>query len=446
MTKPEHNRKPTDADAREHQLGALGQLARSAFSAEDSELAHAAGKRRLRAALADHDPQPNHGARGDRGAHRAPARRWVPATAAALATMIAVAFVIVLRVSGEPAPLSFEVDGSETQGAYLQPPLTGPQTSVAFSDGTTVQLAPGGRARVATTEASGAQLVLEDGHLALQVRHLPGARWSVDAGPYRIAVTGTRFSADWQADAERLHVVVTEGSVMVNAPGRSDGLSVTAGHRLVATAQDGRFELSPLAARGAASDLGAPSAPPNNAAPTSPTQAPAASPVTPVHPPLTPPTSEETWSTQVAAGDFAKVVTAARAQGVAKVTARAPLADLVALGDAARYTGQTAVAQSALEAQRSRFPASSEARTAAFLLGRIAEDQLHAPAAALSWYNTYLNSSPNGAFAAEALGRKLVLLERTSGNVAARDTAKRYLERYPDGPYARAARQVLSAR
>jgi TolA-binding protein len=136
---------------------------------------------------------------------------------------------------------------------------------------------------------------------------------------------------------------------------------------------------------------------------------------------------------------------AAQQRGVDRVLSQAALPDLVALGDAARYTGNTALAQRALQAQRKRFAGSSSSRAAAFLMGRIAEDQQHDGASALNWYNTYLKEAPQGAFAAEALGRRLVLLERTAGTAAARDSAESYLRRFPDGPYARVAQQILSA-
>jgi hypothetical protein len=275
--------------------------------------------------------------------------------------------------------------------------------------------------------------VLERGHAELQVVHKPGARWFFDAGPFMVAVTGTRFTLDWHADEERLEVQVTEGSVFVRSSGRQEGVGVSAGQRLVATARDSRFELGPIAKHEVAP-----------ATQEEPAVAAVVPPSTAGSPEIPAPGDSDSWSKRVAAGNFAGVLQEAKQRGLDAVLTQASLADLVALADAARYTADTQVARRALLAQRSRFAASSQARAAAFLIGRIAEDQQRDSSAALGWYDTYLKEAPRGAFSAEALGRKLVLLERSAGPAAAQDTARSYLRRFPDGPYARVAQQVLA--
>jgi hypothetical protein len=47
--------------------------------------------------------------------------------------------------------------------------------------------------------------------------------------------------------------------------------------------------------------------------------------------------------------------------------------------------------------------------------------------------------------ASEALGCQLVALSRSGRNAQARSLAVTYLERYPDGPYAEAARKLTSS-
>jgi ferric-dicitrate binding protein FerR (iron transport regulator) len=420
-----------DLSQNERALDDLGQLARNGFSDQASDIVHATGKRRLRAEL---DRIAEGGAR-----RRSPLFLGVTA-ATALAAVVA---IFVLRSPSTPAPLSFEVDPKLAQGEYLQPPLSGPDARVHFSDGSQLRLDAGGRARVANTTGNGAQLVLERGHAELHVVHRSNTRWSFDAGPYTVKVTGTRFTVDWATDEERLQVVVTEGSVLVQSSGKHEGIAVTAGQRLIATAKDARFELGPVA---------------DNDQPIQPMPSVRARHAVPQRDDLgdtnddtvrpaapTPSVNVDTWTQRVAAGDFSGVMDAAQQRGVDRVLSQAALPDLVALGDAARYTGNTALAQRALQAQRKRFAGSSSSRAAAFLMGRIAEDQQHDGASALNWYNTYLKEAPQGAFAAEALGRRLVLLERTAGTAAARDSAESYLRRFPDGPYARVAQQILSA-
>src|SRR5262249_32627290 len=72
------------------------------------------------------------------------------------------------------------------------------------------------------------------------------------------------------------------------------------------------------------------------------------------------------WPARVASGDFSGVLADARARGVEASLQQVSLADLVALADAARYAGQPEIARRALVAERVRFPASAEARAAAF--------------------------------------------------------------------------------
>ena len=150
------------------------------------------------------------------------------------------------------------------------------------------------------------------------------------------------------------------------------------------------------------------------------------------------------WTKRVAAGDFKSVLAEADAMGLVTALGQAPLADLVALADAARYTGNVDVARDALAVQRRRFPASPDARAAAFLLGRIAENG-GAIDHALTWYDRYLTEAPNGSFAAEALGRRMLATQRQGAVDRARSFATEYLKRFPDGPYADVARGLAGA-
>jgi hypothetical protein len=144
----------------------------------------------------------------------------------------------------------------------------------------------------------------------------------------------------------------------------------------------------------------------------------------------------------VARGDFAAVITEAEARGVDAVIDAGSLADVAALADAARYAGKDDLARRAMLAERSRFAGSSEARSAAFLLGRMVETT-H-PAAAVGWYDTYLTESPDGSLAAEALGRKMVAVKASSSAAASRPIAVEYLRRYPRGAFAPAAKEILA--
>jgi hypothetical protein len=73
----------------------------------------------------------------------------------------------------------------------------------------------------------------------------------------------------------------------------------------------------------------------------------------------------------------------------------------------------------------------------------MAEDR-GATAEAISLYDRYLAEAPGGAFAAEALGRKMVAVQRTAGRESARPIAQEYLRRFPEGAYAAAARDLTA--
>jgi TolA-binding protein len=145
----------------------------------------------------------------------------------------------------------------------------------------------------------------------------------------------------------------------------------------------------------------------------------------------------------LAAGNFRGVLESAEARGVGPSLGHGTLADLVALADAARYAHEKGLAKRGLLAERERFPGTAEARAAAFVLGRMADDA-GVSGEALRWYDAYLSESPRGSFAAEALGRKLVALVRSGDTRAARSVAGAYVERFPSGAHAAYAREVLA--
>jgi TolA-binding protein len=105
---------------------------------------------------------------------------------------------------------------------------------------------------------------------------------------------------------------------------------------------------------------------------------------------------------------------------------------------------QDRLARRVLLTHRARFPGTLRAKEASFLLGRLAEGHGGHVADALTWYDRYLQEAPSGAYAAEAMGRMMIVLDRQQRIDEARAVAATYLRRFPQGIYARAARGVLS--
>ncbi len=149
----------------------------------------------------------------------------------------------------ETAPISYVVDGSVAiADGVIDAAGTegGPPTSVRFSEGTEVSLAPGARLRVVGKTARGAALALDRGRARFAVTRRSGASWSVASGPFTVDVIGTRFSLDWSPRDERLVVDLTAGSVQVRGASVGGPVAMHAGERLIATAADRRVTLLPL--------------------------------------------------------------------------------------------------------------------------------------------------------------------------------------------------------
>ncbi|MFT3766539.1 MAG: FecR domain-containing protein [Minicystis sp.] len=413
----------------EASLSALGGAVRREVNGEVDKGEHERGRERALAAF---------------GRKRRPATRMVVGlAAAAFAAVIAIAIAMVWP----RAPIHFTVDGAvAAAGAYVHAAPGGAGAMVRFSDGSEIAFAAGGSGRIAEVGPHGARVLLESGSASVRVVHLPSARWSVEAGPFAIAVIGTAFEVSWSSETQTLEVDLREGAVSVRGPPAPGGIGLRAGQRLVARVADGEIRIGEARVAPASPTLPLPPPMPATPAPMPAPEPPivAAPTISSARPArrVAPPANDR-WPERVAAGEFRRVLAEAEARGIDAVLKQVPLADLVALADAARYAGRADVARRALVAQRERFASTTEAHTSAFLLGRLADDAGGAPEVALRWYDRYLVEAPGGTFAAEALGRKMMVLRR-AGDPAAAAVAAEYLRLHPAGPHAAAAREIVS--
>jgi hypothetical protein len=377
----------------------------------------------------------------------------------------------------ERARLSYLVDGAAPDPDGYIPRVQVASAAIRFSDGTEVALGRGSRARVVSTGADGAQLRLEDGRAHLQVVHRPGARWSVEAGPFVVLVTGTTFDVGWSGADGVLRVRLLAGVVVVRGPLTHGGVTLQPGQELEAHPDDGVLRIvpaSPGTAGLGSNEAPAPGPPvvPSGTAPAvvTPSATPAAADGPAPHPAEVPSGQSARakrpppaggradardgasgaalgadWSRRIANGDFDTIVSEVEERGSARCLRELPSDRLAALGDAARYGGRVELARRAFIAQRERFAGTRAAEEAAFLLGRLAEDGHERRATALGWYDLYLDEAPRGAYAAEALGRKLLLIDAEAEGrpEIVRAVARDYLGRYPTGPYASRARAIL---
>jgi hypothetical protein len=305
---------------------------------------------------------------------------------------------------------------------------------VRFSDGSVVTLAPNARARIVAVAENGSRVLLEGGMAHASVVHRGDTRWSVQAGPFEVRVTGTRFDLSWEPQRQRLAITLLEGRVSVS------GCAIE-GARVVATGETFRATCE--------GDEHAAAAPPSSAAPrstvprasaaTGASSTPSGSRTAGVEPA---PGAPADWRTLLSLHRYAAAVEAAEAVGLSSICATADARSLMDLGDAAHFSGHDDRAKLVLQQVRRRFAPSEHASNAAFELGRIAFDDDAAYAEAADWFGVYIDERPDGPLVREALGRRMEALERGSDHAGAKAVARRYLEDFPTGPHADVARSI----
>jgi len=343
-----------------------------------------------------------------------------------------------------PRPLSYAVRGTHSDGPYISA-SAGTPVVVAFSDGSSFEADPGSHLRVDEARVAGARVLVERGRASVHVRHRLGSAWNFVAGPFDVRVTGTRFELAWDPAAEAVDLKLTEGSVEVKSPFAEAPIVVKAGQRFRAdlTSRSMTVIDAPSASAAAAVAPPVPTAALGTALPAAESELAGTARETASQKPQPGSVTSEAWSTLVARGQFETVVAKAGERGTTECESSCSAADLKALADAARYTGRSSMAESALLSLRKRFGGTRDGRSAAFLLGRLDEAR-GASAEAGRWYDTYLRELPSGDLAAEALAGKMRTVNATEGRAAAEPFATQYLARYPNGVHAQTARGILA--
>lgn len=362
--------------------------------------------------------------------------RWT----AALTASAALTFALVsLR---QPPPLTFEI-GTPGVAAQLAAPLRArgdASLPVRFSDGSTFTAAP--RSELSVTEVSpeGARVVLDDGAVAAEVVHRAKSRWHVQAGPYTVAVTGTRFAVEWDRRAQTFSLTLDEGGVSVFGPSfGTTGRRVSA-HETVRVAPEPPRGVPPSSRTSEPSPFARASEPSMAARAPEPS-----SPPPPRHRGLASleSPSPRAWKDLAQGGRYADALAAAEAEGFAALCHRGSATELLLLGNAARFAQNPDRAEQAFRALRGKGDRPHERAVAAFELGRLAHDVGRRYRDAADWFGVYLREEPDGVLAREAAGRQLEALHRAGDVGAARRAAATFRSRYPDGPYQDLARQIL---
>ena len=338
-------------------------------------------------------------------------------------------------------PISFTVQnandarlGDLVEASGREPlPLT-------FSEGSSVVLREGSRARVLAADASGARVLLESGEAEVSIQHRVGrkARWNVEAGPYRVLVTGTRFRVGWNASEQSFGLDLHEGNVVVSSNRCLEGDRVVRAVETLTLSCAAVSKVTSSAAGDVAPNTAKPEAAPTTA------NFPSTNAKASLHAQVAETEALDAFREPLAAGRFAEALRLAERADFARVMVTADRNDLLQLADAARLSGRVDRAVQALTTVRQRFAGSEEAANAAFSLGRIAFDQQKAYSEASRWFSAYLAEQPGGPLMGDAFGRLIEARERSGDLAGAQTDAERYLRRFPQGPYAAEARRILA--
>lgn len=365
---------------------------------------------------------------------------------------VALGMLGLLLVSGSGALIAYRSQirpSTEITTVYAEAGQTLATTSsemaVVFTDGSEALLLPG--AKLHTLEAKGVKtnIRLERGRLRVHVIHQDHTAFAVHSGPYTVEVTGTRFHVDWQPESRTFSTEVSEGSVRIHGGLLPEPVTMQKGQSL--TLEAGKSFPEPLETKPSTTLAKDPQAPP---VPTlmepsvAPNRAPSfANRTTPHRRPAMPRlASVSDWRSQALAGRYREALKLAEKHGFENICRETSKEDLLTLAEAARYAGRAKRSMQALLALRFRFPSSEDAALAAYLLGRLTAEVYNDHFHAARWFRTYLSEKPTGKLAQEANGRLLESLAFMD-RAAAQKAAKSYLDRYPKGPHAPFARNLL---
>jgi transmembrane sensor len=373
------------------------------------------------------------------GLRRKRRRRPLPLLLAAALALVAIPLLIQGLLVRQTRPFVESPSGAVSVGRAIVVP-TNQTIPLRFADGSEVVLASGARASVRQLSEREVSFDFDTGAAEFTVVHRAGTHWTVQAGVYQVRVTGTRFAVDWRPDVGRFALQLVEGSVVVSTANSShSAVRMVAPERLVV--ERGVWQLNPLepaADAGARDSLLVP--PASSAAPPRPS-APAR--MAPPRRAASAPadfSKGDDWRTLGKQGKFAEAYALADIEGMAHLSQTRSPTELLELAEICRFSGHSSQGITLLTAIRSRFPDREDSAVAAFQLGRLVRS---GPQAA-EWFRTYLRERPRGALAREAAGRLIEVLDRAGDHREAALAADEYLRKYPTGPHAEFARQLLT--
>ncbi len=333
----------------------------------------------------------------ERGLAAKVSRRTLRRRAAAMASLVLVAFVGVSfaivgnRRAAAPAPVARTAHTSSEAGHAA---------AVQLRDGSQLEASSGADWLERAPDAAVPQRIeLEVGRGKLRlsvVPHQPG-EFRVRAGDVLVEVIGTILSVERQGDS--VSVAVERGLVKVTR-GAETPTFLNAGERRTF---HGASDVNDVG--------GAPSAGAPTPAPGSPALAP-----------------ESSWQALAREGEYAAAYGKLQLDTVADVPG-----DLLLAADVARLSGHPAQAVVPLRRVTQRHAADPRAPLAAFTLGRVYLDDLGNPRDAALAFRSTRSLQPGGPMVELALAREAEAWARAGETQKAKTLAREYLTRYPGG-------------
>jgi hypothetical protein len=296
-----------------------------------------------------------------------------------------------------------------TGDAFVVSSLPEGRQELAFSDGSRVTVAPGGRLRVDHATASDVAMHLEKGTARFEVTHDPARRFAVVIADVEVIDRGTRFEVARGDDVRPgVDVRVEEGEVELRGPAHHEPRRLSAGESWSSRAPEARSVDEPPVA--------------------SPEAAPAGS----ARGTESRPNSESRGKTRTEVPRGGSEASAAR--------------DLFETGNQAKLEGRLQEAAEAFDALRLRHRSDGHAALAALELGRIRLNHFGDPAGALAALEDAVKLGPRAPFREEAEARivnALALLGRSAECLRARE---QFLTHHPRSVHASAVAGKCAAR
>ena len=253
-------------------------------------------------------------------------------------------------------------------------------------DGSQLQVSPAGRVDFQALSSQAVQLVLAHGWVELDVTHVPGRKFVVQAGDVDVIVRGTHFRVELgDADPKVVSVSVQRGQVEVRQRRTPDAGVVLLGAGMSWTMGQRQTAVAAVPAAG-------------NEALTATTE----------HKPSPEPSA-------------------------ARTPDNAGPKQLLEQADAARLGGHPREAAAALDELRRHYRSDARAGLAALQLGRLRLDSLHDAAGALEAFRDAAALSASPSVQEDALARQAQALEALGNGAGCRRVRDQYLARYPSG-------------